>query len=216
MRYLLSLCFCSGCGASFASAGLDVDRLRRDVRDALDGPLRGAESTDASSATVLGDRARTVATVRQATADRFRARVIGRIRARRPEWRITLHASPNPEATTAFTGIDWPGRPDDHPGPEPTADVLVVNCWAGHGAVAASLAAGIPVHANLLAVEGLGGDPYTLTDRGQAAMRAGATGLRLYHAGLASDRDLTAMRSLIEVAGADRPGDAAGSSGPVR
>ena len=102
--------------------------------------------------------------------------------------------------TDAFTGVDWAARPDDHPGVEPTADALVVNCWADHGSIAASLAAGIPVHANLLAVEGLGGDPYTLIARSEAAMRAGAAGLRLYHAGLASDRDLIAMRPLIEVA----------------
>jgi hypothetical protein len=196
MRYLLSLCFCPACVDSFTSAGVDVERLRRDVRDALDGPLRGAETADSPIHSVLGAQVGTIATVRATTADRFRSTVIGRIRDRRPEWRIGLHASPNSEATTAFTGVDVSGWVGDGY-PHPIADTLVVNCWSDHGSVGPALAAGLPVHANLLAVEGLGGDPYTLIDRGQAALRAGATGLRLYHAGLAADRDLRAMRSVI-------------------
>ncbi len=118
MRYLLSLCFCAACVSSFASAGVDVDQLRRDVRDALDGPLRGAETADSTSHSVLGEQMHVVARIRAATADRFRAAVIGRIRDRRPEWRIALHGSPNPEVTTAFTGVDvsgWVG--EDHPHP---------------------------------------------------------------------------------------------------
>jgi hypothetical protein len=194
-RYLLSLCFCRACVAAFTVAGVDGDRLRRDVRDALDGPPHGTDTDDASGINLLDDRAQTVASVRRAMAERFRAAVIERIRARRPEWRVALHASPNPTATTAFTGIDMDAR---HHGRHPTTpDALVVNCWNGHGSVAASLGAGIPVHANVLAVAELGGDPYTLIDRGQAAVRAGATGVRLYHAGLAGDRDRSAMRSLI-------------------
>jgi len=197
MRYLLSLCFCPACVDSFTSAGLDVGRLRRDVRDALDGPLRGAETVDDPRQSVLGEQARVVARIRAAVADRFRAAVIGHIRARRPEWRIALHASPDPTATTAFTGVYLSGRHGEDDPSRPVADALVVNCWTDHRPVATSFAAGIPVHANLLAVEGLGGDPYTLVDRGNTAARTGASGLRLYHAGLASDRDWSAMRSLI-------------------
>ena len=200
MRYLLSLCFCNACVAMFASAGVDVDQLRRDVRHTLDGPLRGEDTADSASLSVLDPAARTVASARAATADRFRAAVTGRIRDRRPEWRIALHGSPNPEVTTAFTGVDvsgWVGEDRPHP----IADALVVNCWTDHGSVGPALLAGVPIHANLLAVAGLGGDPYTLTDRGQAALHAGASSLRLYHAGLASDRDLLAMRSVIAATG---------------
>ena len=194
-RHLLSLCFCSACVASFTAAGLDADRLRRDVRAALDGPLHGTETDDASGVNVLGEQAPTVAGVRRAVAERFRDTVIERIRARRPEWRVALHASPNPVTTTAFTGLDMDAR--DRAGHRTSPDTLVVNCWTDHDSVAASLSAGIPVHANVLAVAGLGGDPYTLIGRGQAALRAGATGVRLYHAGLASDRDRSAMSSFI-------------------
>ena len=197
MKYLLSLCFCDACVSSFVSAGVDVDRMRRDVRDALDGALRGAETLDAPSYSVLGEQTHVVAGVRAAAADRLRAAVIGRIRDRRPEWRIALQASPDPEVTTAFTGVDVSGLHGDDDPPRPIAHALVVNCWANHRSVGPALAAGLPVHGNLLAVAGLGGDPYTLIDRAQAALRAGATGLRLYHAGLAADRDLLAMRSVI-------------------
>jgi hypothetical protein len=194
-RYLLSLCFCRACVVSYTAAGLDANRLRRDVRNALDGPLDGMATDVASGISLLGEQAPVVAGVRRAIAERFRAAVIERIRARRPEWRVALHASPNPTTTTAFTGLDMDAG--DRAGHRTSPDALVVNCWTDHGSVAASLGAGIPVHANVLAVAGLGGDPYTLIDRGQAAMRAGATGVRLYHAGLASDRDWSAMRSLV-------------------
>lgn len=197
IRYLLSVCFCTACVAAFAAAGVAVDRLRRDVRVLLDGPLRGAtESADPAGIDALDEHLTVAATIRRATANRFRAAVIERIRARRPEWRIALHASPNPTATTAFTGLD-PSDLRDQRGLPVTPDALVVNCWADHDSVGGSLEAGLPVHANVLAVAGLGGDPYTLIDRGEAAMRAGAAGVRLYHAGLAADRDWAAMRSLI-------------------
>jgi hypothetical protein len=197
LRYLLSVCFCTACVAAFTAAGVDVDRLRRGVRALLDGPLRRpTESADPAGIDALGEHLSVAASVRRTTAERFRATVIERLRAGRPEWRVALHASPNPAATTAFTGVD-PSDLRDQSGLATTPDALVVNCWSDHDSIGGSLDAGIPVHANVLAVAGLGGDPYTLIDRGQAAVDAGATGLRLYHAGLAADHDWAAMRSLI-------------------
>jgi hypothetical protein len=202
MRYLLSVCFCTPCVAAFTASGVDVDRLRRGVRAVVDGPLRRpTESADPTGVDALVEHLTVASAIRRRTAERFRATVIERLRARRPEWRIALHASPNPTATTAFSGLD-PSDLRDQSGSPTTPDALVVNCWADHDSIGASLDAGIPVHANILAVAGLGGDPYTLIDRGEATIRAGATGVRLYHAGLAADRDWTAMRSLI---GALRP-----------
>ena len=109
-RYLLSLCFCGACVAAFTAAGVDADRLRRDVRDALDSPPQETETDAASGINLLGDQALMVANVRRAVAERFRDTVIERIRARRPEWRVALHASPDPTATTAFTGLYMDAR----------------------------------------------------------------------------------------------------------
>jgi len=50
--------------------------------------------------------------------------------------------------------------------------------------------------ASLLAVAGLGGDPATLPAQAAAVRAAGATELRLYHAGLAAAADLAAIGHL--------------------
>ena len=55
---------------------------------------------------------------------------------------------------------------------------------------------GTAVAASLLAVSGLGGDPATLPGQAAAVRAAGATELRLYHAGLALAGDLAAIRAL--------------------
>jgi hypothetical protein len=60
----------------------------------------------------------------------------------------------------------------------------------------AAVPPGTRIAANLLAVKGLGGDPPTLPDQAAAVSAAGATELRLYHAGLAADADLAAIRTL--------------------
>jgi hypothetical protein len=120
-------------------------------------------------------------------ADAFRAAVVAELRRTRPDFVVDLHASPMPHRSLAFTGVD----PATAGG---TADGLVVNCWAGPEAVAASRC-GVPVHASLLAVAGLGGRP-DLIAQAEAALAEGAGGIRLYHAGLAGHRDLAAVRAL--------------------
>lgn len=47
----------------------------------------------------------------------------------------------------------------------------------------------------------MGGTPDRLTDTAERARAAGATELRLYHAGLASDEDLTAVRTALRKLG---------------
>ena len=61
---------------------------------------------------------------------------------------------------------------------------------------AAAAPPGARIVASLLAVAGLGGDPGTLAAQAAAVRTAGATELRLYHAGLAAPADLAAIRSL--------------------
>ena len=55
---------------------------------------------------------------------------------------------------------------------------------------------GTAIAASLLAGAGLGGDPAALPAQAAAVRAAGATQLRLYHAGLASAGDLAAIRAL--------------------
>ena len=93
-------------------------------------------------------------------------------------------------------------------------DAVVVDCRTDVDAVArtrAAAAAQLAVHASLLAVAGLGGRPDTLIDQADAARAAGATGIRLYHAGLAAEEDLAGIRELTKAArdaDPDRPGGA--------
>jgi hypothetical protein len=63
--------------------------------------------------------------------------------------------------------------------------------FAEQGRETAVLAANFPV------VSGMGGSPATLAPDATRAKALGATELRLYHAGLASDADLTAVREAL-------------------
>jgi hypothetical protein len=81
------------------------------------------------------------------------------------------------------------------------ADGIVLSCWdpAAAGTLVARTAKAAPpgarIVAGLLAVSGLGGRPATLPEQADAVRQAGATELRLYHAGLASAADLDAVQN---------------------
>jgi hypothetical protein len=193
LPYRLSLCFCDRCAAAYSEAGLDVDRLRHDVRSSVDAGLRGEPLTDRLDPRI--DR------TQHTIADRLRRTMVDRIRVARPDWRVAVHGSPDHRSTLAFIGLDLEG--DRH-----LADLVVAPCWSDHQSVAPLAAAGFAVHANLLAVGGLRGRN-RLADIAVAAADAGASGLRFFHAGLASDRDLTAMAAAIGAVGGrlDRPAE---------
>ncbi|GAA5194927.1 hypothetical protein GCM10023322_60480 [Rugosimonospora acidiphila] len=196
-QYLMSLCFCDACHDAYRAGGIDPEALRERVRAALDAGFAGLVAASPADETahiaeLLGaDLAAAVAEVRLAVADRLRAAMTGRIRQRRPELAVLLHASPRQHSTIAFTGVD-PARSAG------LADGLVVNCHAGPAAVPPSLAGG-PVYASLQAVAGMGGRPDELPAQAEAARAAGASGVRLYHAGLAGAADLAAIRALTAV-----------------
>jgi hypothetical protein len=199
-QYLLSLCFCDACQAAYRAAGLDPVRLKAQVRAALD-PIFAGESTTAGGdepeaiVALLGAQVTAaVFEVRQAIADRLRAAMVERIRADRPELAILAHASPQPHRYTAFTGLD-PARAGE------LFDGLVVNCWPGPKAARDTrrlAGPALPVQASLLAVAGMGGRPDTLIEQARQAAAAGASGIRLYHAGLAGHADLAAVRELTQ------------------
>jgi hypothetical protein len=80
------------------------------------------------------------------------------------------------------------------------ADGVVVPCTGGVGPLTPFAEQGrdaAVLAANVTVVSGMGGSPGTLSDDAARAAEAGATELRLYHAGLASDRDLEVVRAVL-------------------
>jgi hypothetical protein len=184
-QWLLSVCFCSACQREYAAAGADPAWLAACVRAAVDSP---------GEAALPGEAAGVLLGVRAALAARFQREVAAAARDAAPGKPVYLHAHPDPRATGANPGCE----------PAGLAGVagVVLSCWdpvTGPALVARAVAAAPPgsaIAASLLAVAGLGGDPAALPAQAAAVRAAGATELRLYHAGLASAADLAAVRRL--------------------
>jgi hypothetical protein len=201
--WLLSACFCASCGQAYAAAGANPGELRAAIRSAVDQILtgrdqeRGALPGDAGA--LPGDMAGVLLAVRAAQARRFVSEVIAAVRDAAPGKPVLVHAHPDPRAAGANPGHD----PAVLLGPG-GADGVVLACWdpgsaAAHVArTAAAAPPGARIAASLLAVAGLGGQPGTLREQAEAVLGAGATELRLYHAGLASPVDSGAIRSLTQ------------------
>jgi hypothetical protein len=194
-EYLFSLCFCDACDAAYRDGGIHPDELRDQVRTALDPAFAGAPRAEGD---LLGpDLTKAVQRIRADVVDSYRRPVIDEIRHR--DLTILAHASPEPHRYIAFTGVDVSRAHE-------LFDGLVINCWRNLDALTATRAAADPalqVHASFLAIEGMGGSPATLAEQGRAAQQAGASGIRLYHAGLAGAGDLDGIRELTQK-GADR------------
>jgi hypothetical protein len=196
--WLLSACFCAACCPAYAAAGADPAELRAATRAAADQVLAGGPGVSPGD---LGgfpdDLAAVLLAVRAALAGRFLAGVLAAVRDAAPAKPVLVHAHPDPRATGANPGHD----PAVLLGPG-GADGVVLACWdppAAAAHVARTSAASPPgarIAASLLAVAGLGGQPATLRAQAAAVNAAGATELRLYHAGLAAPADLAAIRSL--------------------
>jgi len=199
-QYLLSLCFCPACDTAYRAAGIEPRSLRTTVKSALEPVFSGAGLAGAGGgeidhirAALGGDLADAVFVVRDGVAERLRRDVVGRIREVDPGLAVVAHASPQAHGTTAFTGID-PARAAG------LLDGLVVQCWQGTDVIT-RCAGGPPVYASLLGIAGMGGRTGTLPEQARAAAVAGATGLRIYHAGLAGSADLAAIRDLTHAIG---------------
>jgi hypothetical protein len=145
------------------------------------------------------DLAELLAKVRAATAGGFLYRVLAAVRDAAPGKDVLVHSHPDPREAGANPGFDpavllGRGGADgvilQCPGPAHRSAALVAQ--TAQAAPAASRIA-----ATLAAVTALGGRPAELPGIAGAVQAAGATDLRLYHAGLASAADLTAMRGLI-------------------
>jgi hypothetical protein len=213
VQWLLSVCFCPACSDAYGREGADPEELRGAVRAALDQALGwgGAAAGPAGAPDTAGPpdtrgeagdllpagAADVLLRVRAAVAGRAARQVIAAVRAAAPGKQVLVHAHPDPRAAGANPGYD----PSVLLGPG-GADGIVLSCWdpAAAGALVSRAAAAVPpgarIAASLLAVGGLGGRPETLGAQAEAVRAAGATELRLYHAGLASASDLAAIRSL--------------------
>lgn len=194
-QYLMSLCFCPLCRDGYAEHGLDPVELAVSVRSALDPVWRGS-GTDDGWATVeklLGaETAAATRAYRDSTARTLQEAAVAAVRAAAPAgFQVLLHADPVSYHCGANAGVD----------PEhilSVADGVVVPCTGGAGLVRpfAERGRGV-VAANLTVVRGMGGSPDTLGEDVRAARDLGATQLRLYHAGLASDGDLAAVAGAL-------------------
>jgi hypothetical protein len=198
-QWLLSACFCEACRAEYAAAGADPAWLAACVRAAADAPS-GAGATGPPGAPPPGetalpeDAARVLLAVRAGLGSRFQREVIAAARDAAPGKPVYLHADPDPRAAGANPGCE--------PAALAGATGIVLSCWDPRTApglvtrAAATVPPGTVIAASLLAVAGLGGDPATLPAQAAAVQAAGATELRLYHAGLAAAPDLAAIGNL--------------------
>ncbi|SEC74498.1 hypothetical protein SAMN05216532_2282 [Streptomyces sp. 2231.1] len=196
-QYLMSLCFCPSCRDGYDAHGLDADGLAAAVRTALE-PLWRGTADDGGWPTVgklLGeDTAAATRAWREETAAGLQEEAVSAVRAAAPEgFQVLLHADPVSYHCGANAGVD-PARALS------VADGVVVPCTGG-----TALLAPFAEHAgertvlaaNLTVVAGMGGGPGTLAADAARARAEGATELRLYHAGLASDGDLAAVREAL-------------------
>jgi hypothetical protein len=180
--WLLDLCFCPSCEQAFAAAGLDPDKTRDAVRDAIDGGTPLPDELDSA----LGD-------VRAALAGEF-LRETMTARRHGISKPVLVQTAPDVRAAGANPGF----RPEDLR----VADGVVVNCMGGGVAPVAGMPAGLRPAASLTAVAGspvvVGGGVRTdLRAQAGALLAAGASGLRFYHAGLARAGDLAAIREVV-------------------
>ncbi|MFC1227321.1 MULTISPECIES: hypothetical protein [Streptomyces] len=209
-QYLMSLCFCPSCREGYGARGLDAGELAAAVRAALEPVWRGAAPSDGGWTGVgklLGEEtAAATRAWRDATARTLQEAAVRAVRDAAPEgFRVLLHADPVSYHCGANAGVD-PAHILS------VADGVVVPCTGGpalltpfaQAARAAQATRDVPesrpdavLAANFTVVSGMGGSPGTLAADAAEARRLGATELRLYHAGLASDDDLEAVRSAL-------------------
>ncbi|MFI7313459.1 hypothetical protein [Streptomyces hygroscopicus] len=206
-QYLMSLCFCDSCGAGYEGLGADAEELRRAVVRALRPVWAGETAAGGGDCAgewaevekLLGaDRAAVFAAWRDRVASSLRAEVVAAVRAAaETDFRVLLHADPAPHRSGANVGVD----PADVLA---QADGVVLPCTGGEAARSAVLSPFVPhrsertvLAANFTVVTGMGGSPATLARDAAHAARLGADEIRLYHAGLASDQDLAAVRTAL-------------------
>ncbi|MGW1808659.1 hypothetical protein [Streptomyces sp. NPDC002078] len=196
-QYLMSLCHCPSCRTGYAEHGLDSEELAASVRAALEPLWRGVAGDEGwpTVEKLLGEEkaARTRAW-RDEVAGTLQEEAVAAVRAAAPAgFQVLLHADPVSYHCGANAGVD-PARV------LAAADGVVVPCTGGTALLspfAEAVRDRAVLAANLTVVSGMGGSPGTLVADAARARARGATELRLYHAGLASDSDLAAVREAL-------------------
>ncbi|MEV6649560.1 hypothetical protein [Streptomyces sp. NPDC051219] len=199
-QYLMSLCFCPACSDGYAGLELSGDELSAAVRAALEPVWSGAATGRPGPAGIeklLGpDLAAATLAWRARTARTLQDKAVAAVRATAPPgFQVLLHADPVAHHCGANAGVD-PARILS------VADGVVLPCTGGG---AESMLTPFTAHrtdasvlaANFTVVSGMGGSPGTLAEDAAHAASLGATELRLYHAGLASDADLALVRAAL-------------------
>ncbi|MEV7730553.1 hypothetical protein AB0O75_00340 [Streptomyces sp. NPDC088921] len=194
--YLMALCFCGTCREGYGEQGLDADSLAAAVRVALEPLWRGAPDDGgwAGVEKLLGaGTAAATRAWRDETARTLQETTVRAVRAAAPEgFQILLHADPVTYHVGANAGVD----------PEhilSVADGVVVPCAGGPDLLTpfARACEDAVIAANFPVVSQMGGSPGSLAADVARARELGATEIRLYHAGLASDGDLDAIREAL-------------------
>ncbi|MFH8898768.1 hypothetical protein ACH4HG_20615 [Streptomyces coeruleorubidus] len=197
-QYLMALCFCPACREGYGRHGLDAGELAAAVRTALEPVWQGVTPSDGGWTGVeklLGETlANTTRAYRDATARTLQEEAVAAVRvAALDGFQVLLHADPVSYHVGANPGVD-PAHILS------VADGVVVPCAGGTGTLtpfARQGKAGAVIAANFTVVSGMGGSPGTLAADAAEARRLGATELRLYHAGLASDSDLATVAEAL-------------------
>ncbi|MFI8188161.1 hypothetical protein ACIF8T_05015 [Streptomyces sp. NPDC085946] len=196
-QYLMALCFCPDCRQGYGRHGLDAGDLAAAVRAALEPVWRGAPSDGGWPGVekLLGEEtAAATRAWRDDTARTLQEAAVRAVREAAPDgFQVLLHADPVSYHCGANAGVD-PAHVLS------VADGVVVPCAGGPGLLepfAGQGRADAVVAANFTVVSGMGGSPGTLAADARRARERGATELRLYHAGLASDGDLEAVRAAL-------------------
>ncbi|KIF73912.1 alanine-rich protein [Streptomyces sp. 150FB] len=201
-RYLMSLCFCPACREGYEGLGADPDALAAAVRRALEPVWRTGSDAGGRTAVeeLLGDLAAVTFAWRDGAARKLQESAVAAVRrASGPGFQVLLHADPVPYRTGANAGVD-PAHIVD------VADGVVLPCTGDAaeemlGPFAEHRTDSTVLAANFTVVSGMGGSPGTLADDAAKAASSGATELRLYHAGLASDADLEAVTKALSLLG---------------
>ncbi|MGW1799346.1 hypothetical protein ACWCQN_26095 [Streptomyces sp. NPDC001984] len=196
-QYLMSLCFCPHCRAGYAEQGLDPDELAASVRAALEPLWRGAPDDGGWPGVqkLLGEASAAATRAwRDTNARTLQEAAVAAVRAAAPDgFQVLLHADPVPYHCGANAGVD-PAHILS------VADGVVVPCTGGTTLLAPfaeQARENTVLAANFTVVSGMGCSPGTLATEAAMAREIGATELRLYHAGLASDGDLAAVREAL-------------------
>lgn len=190
-KFLMNLCFCAACSASYDA--YELHGLRDAVRAALAPVFLGT----ASSATLDTELLKPVSALRSEIASRFQQEVIAAVRNVRPELPILLHTTSDVLAAGANPGAVPDGS---FGGALQCGGARTEAALANLRSYAAALAGAgnrQPLAATVNIVAGMGSRHAELADWLAELRAAGADEFRLYHAGLASAADLAAVKDAV-------------------